>query len=547
MLDLPIDAMSVNTSLAENYFKQNNSEFSGKKYLNYDDAKHEEVIYTDGFNNIITVQDFEYGLDIIEKKERPTSDVNTLDFKFMNLKKLIEDNTNLISQIEFLIRNTPINEVQNFDIKLILQNILYNTTVSCISQFSENCLFMDYNTPLANLGCVAQILRHYTLCVIVSRKSTAAVCHLFTELCHKAGLAVELIFCEDEYVINSVNYVNMTSVKSIMSGCVGVISENADIESAVDTLLETTVRYPWKLQRVLVQESVYSTFKKAMHWKTKDVPSHTTQNTFCTETFHYKEKTFLIDCTASQKHEGVYIEAYRTTKELISLLKKYNNFFMSLWTDSIVESSEISHHATADVIWINNFGLFDGPPLSSQAVYGTICSNYNRSTDTFIYVNKLWKKQQEDWLKLPFHERCNRLNYVLCENLAKNGENLVLQQLKNGLKDWKCDSVCVYVDNGVACVCTAKPIDSICYKNVSRADASTFTQIIRDLALGSPVVVEFWNDEIASFQSEMSRIGVPLFLCSDDEFADSVRILAVERSTSRTKVVYSNFGTIFAN
>ncbi|CAH0401684.1 unnamed protein product [Chilo suppressalis] len=540
MTDLPFDTMIPNTQLAENYFKQHNHVF-------YDGDEAVRFTLTDGFNTIESRKDATCLLKNIDDKDckgRKASEIHLIDFKLMKLRKELEINANLFSQIEFLIRKVPIDDVLNCDLKLISQNILYNTTTSFTTPIKRcTCILMD-NSPLALFGSVVQILRKFTSCMIIVSRLRAVVGHLFVELCHKVGLnEVELIFDKRSSLVN-IYFKNLDrGASSFDSGCVGVITENGDIDSAVDVLIETTVRHPWQLRRILVQENVYTTFKNAMRWKTQQDLGEQTK--FSAESFSYKGKQFFLDYTQTDRiNEYIAVESYRTTKELLTLLNKYNNFYMSLWTSSLVESNEITHYASSDIVWINHFGVFDGPPQASQAIYGAVFLIYCPLVRFF--VSKNWSTQQKDWLKLSFHERCSKINFCLSECYENFPQ---LHQFLTCLRDWQPDSV--YSDNGKTCVCTTKPRNMICYKKIKQEDSSGVKSVIRLLALGYAIIDNSESDVVADFTRKMSAIGAPILTFSTSEFENSVAIEAADLINDdflcRTKVVYSNFGTIFAN
>ncbi|XP_030040555.2 uncharacterized protein LOC115455902 [Manduca sexta] len=158
--------------------------------------------------------------------------------------------------------------------------------------------------------------------ILVAPPRMAAVCTLFLDLCAQVGLHpyVTLTFSE-----------KTPSISDVEGGCIGIVSETADLDSAVHAFVSSTTRYPWSLKALLIQESVYEEFQRALEWKCNVNGSD--EQRLCPQLQQASAdvqvaggKIFLLDYMGRDvKHpklHPVLVSAYRTTKELLSIMSK---------------------------------------------------------------------------------------------------------------------------------------------------------------------------------------------------------------------------------
>ncbi|XP_028173624.1 uncharacterized protein LOC114362418 [Ostrinia furnacalis] len=542
MDEFQFDEMEVDTELAESYFEKNNYQFP----MNQESGKKSNK---DGYGNTIF-----YDVNCcFELAESPLSGRETnlyeyldqLNEKFKRLATEVTKHAETFCQMEYLIRKIPVNEVRDYDIRLIVQNFTCNSSKQT-NQFSDFFLNYDYltmgeNTPLAKLGSIMQLMgRGVRDIEIVCTKNTAAVCSLFKELCHSVGFDnISTVFVEsvDELETKKIPM----NILSVTTGCIGVVTEGCDIDSAIDTFLKTTTRYPWKLSRVLVQESVYAGFKKAFSWKASLKADGADQilapiKHLCANAFQYDDKTFLVDYAGNPEAVGpmVPIEAYRTTKELISLVKKHRVKYLSLWASDIAQANEIAYNAPSSVVWINSYGTFDGPVQASQAIYANmIDDDYLDVLDDLPNCDEVMDRQ-EVWAKTPLEDR---RRIVL--DLTTGSD---FQMLRDALQSYEGDNF-VHVDKDRMCVGLTEPLEFVL------VDASFKSvgvwNFARMLLCGSALILTRCLE--APFHDYLERLArdsqnIPIMYSECYFSTPEVRAIL-----HNTKVISTNFGTIFAN
>lgn len=527
------DTMVVNTELAEEYFKQNNYVFQSKTDLKV----HNITLEHDGHNSIHTTT-FDENM-IIPYYSVGEPDINGLHDKLLKLADLVEEKAETFCQIENIIRNIPVNEVRDYDIKLITQNLTWNRTMRLMGTESSNYygIMMNSESPLANIGFVAQLLMTRNKVIIISTKETAAVTSLFVELCHKSGLrSVEVILIEKDQVSN--NFYDLATVPALKKGCIGVITERSDLDSAVDMFLRASTSHPWKLTQIYVQESIYDRFKKAMAWKT----SSTTEvgnkiearKRLCDKVYESNGKTFFVDYagspTPSDTSNEVLVEAYRTTKELISLVTKYEALCLSLWSSDLSEANEIAYKVPCTIVWINDYGIFDGPPNCSQAIYKELY----RDVEIRILSKtqkSLLTQQQVEWSKKSFNQRRKIIHNAAAEMLKK-GFLKDIQNLIDALQEIDSDDFSS-VNNGRICSGVSLPTQFV------HGNVTTVKTLVKLLTSGAAVIL------LPSALEKFADLGfgIPITVKTDGE-NEAIKITPY---ASRTKIVRTNFGTIFAN
>ncbi|XP_068620432.1 uncharacterized protein [Battus philenor] len=449
--------------------------------------------------------------------------IESISEKLKNLAKVLDENKLMFAQIEFLLRNTPVDETLNIDLCLIIQNLKYCSSLHSRKFFKENILAMHGQSPLSVLGFVAQMLLSHQCVTIACTKEVAVTCHLFVTLCHDVGLPnIKVAFLE-ELPSKSIDVEQL-----FKSSCVGVVAERGDVESAVDAFLTSATNEPWKVRRILVQESVVYRFINTIEWKTKLKPSDMDLEEIKSKSsnaFFVNGKLFLYEyCGEEYREDFVIIEAYRTNKELLSLLARYKPFSVSLWCSDVSESNEIAYGIDANFVWINEYGTFHGPNKSSQAYYAVIDNYYSRVYVSMSDVNKV-TTILDTWTKLDVERRLEILNKALkrVENVDFN-INIV-------------DDSFVEVDSGKICVGIEVEENPVLYhRNFER------NKVFNSLLKGTGVIYLVGSEEV-DFYRAIESDEIPLKPFTDTGACEVVTLY----SASKLRVIRTNFGTIYAN
>ncbi|KAL4703463.1 hypothetical protein ACJJTC_010335 [Scirpophaga incertulas] len=521
--NLQVDTMTIDTKLAKNYFEEHN-------YTFYCVVQHETkfVPISDGYNSFVingnSLVDFDKSLpQYMDIKD---------NFKLSKLSKDIENNADLFGQIDYIIRHVPVEQVKKYDMSLLSRNLLYCSLNPYISNIPGKLLIHD-DTPLASLGFVSQMLEKYGKALIITTAKTAAACCLFVELCRGVGLTnVYLTFVNKITDCSAADILDISSMKGINSGCLGVITENADLESALAVLLETPSQKPWKLSEILVQESVYELFKKAMEWRCGDLKSTSVAN-IRSDFYTFKDKVFVMDmllCAGIDNKQEILVNAYRTTKELLSLVASKNLSFMSLWSNDINEANEICHNEKSpNIIWVNKYGGFDGPAISSQALYrNLLISNTVRKSETDKVQTLLEKRQL--WLKNSIDERVHILRSIILEQSDKDPYKYWMERLCDLSKD-----DLIRTNSSETCICkrVALPVTFLNSELYDYKDFDTigFT-VIEGLVKGTAFVIDSGSN--STIFNDLANQGAPVIMyeqpkanveCSD--IIDLVKVIYI--------------------
>ncbi|CAH0713077.1 unnamed protein product, partial [Brenthis ino] len=387
---------TMDTKLAENYLQQKKEIHS----IGYEDNGQFE---SNTFNNKIFFS--EYNENLVTK-------CDTEDFQdFLSLAEEIVNKKDLFCQLEYLIRDIPMEYVKHFDIELIKQNLIYHGMYGKGDKVYDSVILMTDDSHLADLGCIVSCEYPVT---IISGVKTAIICSLFVDICISVGLTkVKLCIVSNIYKIfkgpvpnRFVGRSNITGETFAVynEGCTGVVTENADMDSAVDAFLFAPIQRPWRVRRIFVQENVIKRFENALAWKSDKVDSTENSNyQKSSSVYSYENKTFLFEFVGSiDIGNATIIEAYRTVKELFSLLNKINPFCVSIWSNNVAESNEIAHESKATIIWINGFGHVDSPHLAN-AYYSFLHQNIDQSITNSIHNSDNTKQVlnlKREWLKL---------------------------------------------------------------------------------------------------------------------------------------------------
>ncbi|CAB3251002.1 unnamed protein product [Arctia plantaginis] len=531
--------MDIDTTLAQDYLKKDH-------FLNIEQTN--EAIYFDGMDLLTS---FDYTLD----QEYPEISRN-----LQHLALLLKENQNLFAQLEYLNREIPIEDTKA-QLNLIIQQLYYlsscnvnnipkTSTTDVIRMLNYSHFPMSRETPLLHLGFVVRacvyLIDIHSIPSIAASKETAEVCYLFTTLCNDAGLAVVTEF--------GGNAMEHHAGKEAL-GAIGVISECSDVDSAVDVFLKSSKEVPWRLRRILVQENVYKQFKDALTWKCNLNITGKGKNTQSTsDILHFNNRVFLIDALdiTDPKPSEVIVEAYRTRKELLSFLNKYRPHYVSLWANDIAEINEVAHSIPSQVVWVNNFADFRGPPKISDAIYSArslYLNCYEHLSETEIFeVLEL----QKSWLKLDSHVRYE----VLSEKLDDiSSSNNFYSDIRNYLRRAQLYSCGTFVDVGKDYVCQGVPVPSdmihLCLTSTNFINEAFFRSLIR----GNAFIFKSVTPEISLLIKSLKKAGLPVSAESwqSDSGPKNYKYTSCHLCNTifdfdqGTRVIWTNSGTIFAN
>ncbi|CAG4947994.1 unnamed protein product [Colias eurytheme] len=488
--ELKFDKMVVDVNLAREYIAQQSSEINNVPH---------------------------YKSHNVSKLLWNREELNKLQEKFRTLSEIIEENKQLFCQLEYFIRNIPMKEVDEFDLKLLVNHLLYDKNCDLDVQVTGPYLFIDEDTPLANLGWITQIYRSYKPIIVTSLK-TKYICYLFQQLCSQAGLiGVSLAIFNDKLEIDSdTNLLKFNNIKEIQNGCLGIITNRSDIDSALAVFLETPMRKPWAICNILVEECAVEKFKKAMSWKTRNqekVDAAIVKQ--CTASYSYEGKLFLFEYVGEKptdKHV-ILINAYRTVKDLLGIAEKC--VAVSLWANDVAESNEIAHKLNTNIIWINSFGNFNGPTEASHAYFSIFNEQIYFNTKSTEEIRRVLKSE---WLQMDV---CKRVKL-----LRKNFD------VKINLPNF------VHVGKEFVCTGVTLPI-GVLYLD------RNITNVFEMIAFGNGLLVHAKVAQNNKIYNELKNIGAPVEIVK--EVSHEGDVIIYNNPIYKMKVIWTSYGTIFAN
>ncbi|XP_049876929.1 uncharacterized protein LOC126374361 isoform X2 [Pectinophora gossypiella] len=471
------------------------------------------------------------------------------DKKLQLFASKMEDNSELFAQLEALLRGVPKQEVIDIDKKLIVQNFKYwsfnNPINSSFLGLRPTNIEISESSPLAKLGSVVCGIKFNINVKVHCCDVTAPVCYLFVRLCMESGIDRVNLFHKKEEMTES--------GEDFRNGCSAVVTEHSDIDSAIDVFLYSTSKRPWKLNHLFVQESEIERLKINLIAKSQ-LKGDSIENTNLAsknkiEIVAYENKLFAFDFIAdADRPEGkqvVIVEAYRTVKELLTLIKKENPFFLSLWTNDISEANEIAYNVILPIVWINDYGIFGGPDRSSQAFYSAyfkLCYCIDKDLLTSDVLKNL-----QNWSKINTKERVTKILKVV-EVLKADSSDVesasLIEDAVNNLQSNKF----VDIENGRVCV----GIEDFQGSIVLLDNDSNVKKVVTSLVYGAGCI-----RELKSLPDDLSRI-VKLFQQENIPYMETdaaikyilfgIRLLNDGiQVLPNTRVVYTTFGTIFAN
>ncbi|KAJ8718196.1 hypothetical protein PYW07_006126 [Mythimna separata] len=449
----------------------------------------------------------------------------------------LKQNATLIAQLEYLFRNIPI-EVTKAQVDLLIQYL--RCYVDSDIHAGRSTFHPDES--LLMIGSQMQwICKTRTLSCL--SKGTAAISYLLVTLLYDARGAQECcLYFERPRDSPNVDWLLRTKspIRGLDSGTVAVVSDDADVDSAVDKIISVSTKAPWHLRRILVQESVYQQFKDALGWKCKNKPLNS--DVLCADALTYTDRTFLLDPVqlTEENPSVVTVEAYRTTKEVISLLQQDKTRYVSLWTNGIAEINEVTHSTKSPVVWVNNVADFRGPPQVAEAVF-----SYTYSYTIYPVVKgdsyaKLCELSQS-WLKLDLERRRDILCGVLDKYILLHPARKQFAEIKNSLLTCTLKSF-VDVGKDYVCIGMSQPLGVLGYTGDTIFSVESFKSILQ----GNALYVLSKADEGIDYVV-FKQASVPVERGKEALMDDSEVIIWQSGLDTITRVVWTISGTIFAN
>lgn len=345
----------------------------------------------------------------------------------------------------------------------------------------------------------------------------------------------------------------MIVIADSWSGCVGVITEHADVDSAVDTFVRTTIRvsrrrirfvrslvtgrltvvccaqYPWRLRLVLVAESAWGAWEAAA------------------------ARAGAADgCALPLAAPGaapVPADAYRTARELLARLRERGAAFVSLWAGDVAAALELAHQAPAAVVWLNGYGAFDGPPQASQAIYTQVSHENCMERVPIECTPADLLQKQEAWANMTFEQRrgivLNVTDEFYVHKLHDEGEKKLFKNLRSALRNIKSENFVDVVSDRI-CMGLTVPRKVILmsseYTPIYFTSEDISEYLATHLTVGSAIV--FAGGRLNEY---FDRLASRIPITKRNNGSVVVDALPVRRNAARTKVIWMSFGTIFAN
>lgn len=555
---LKFDEVNLETKTAHEYLELHNFEF---RCLNY---TADETYVVDDVNGI-KIHCVNLSEALLPKTSPPSPPWTTVYEKYKNLAIEIEKNMNLFCQLEWLIRKINVDDSKH-SLNLIIKNLFNASRDMKAAYIQEEIIVMQNNTPLLVLGFMAQIFKMCDDPIILATTKTAIVCHLLSELCIKSGWKVQLIIVDNIENVMELQaddgdrrmYPNLFN--GLLPEVTAIVTDRSDLDSAVDVFINTG-SHPIPLTHIFVQESVLEEFTHIMAWKCNlnnlkfeslsgnvDHLKSKCTDVIVFKTFH-NAKAFLFnfvgdtsDVTAA-KTQVVLVEAYRTVKDLLSLINNHKQLCLSVWASGLPETNEIVLNLDVPIIWVNDYCNFNGPDEISKAIYKRIDS-LDISVNCNDSIEKMMKKQ-ENWSKNSFTARCDIVLRVIKSINTGLGDKIELD-----MSDWKIHNF-IAVDNKTMVLGFNVPDKVVIYHTVGTVavPSPSFDNIIRALINGSGVIIasEPKNEEEIFIAFEKEGVPIAFQESENDSNASEVRVPLGDSWCFHTKVIWTNFGTNFAN
>lgn len=285
-----------------------------------------------------------------------------------------------------------------------------------------------------------------------------------------------------------------------------------------------------------------------MTWKCKKNLEEVSQNGH--HKYEYGTKFFILDNFSADNvanRHVVKVEAYRTTKELLSFLAELKADYMSLWSNDIAEANEIAHGVNCKVVWVNEFGSFTGPSEVSNSVFQKSLSLYhydNCCPKTLTELTESWANSHCEGRKrillnaLRSYESDDGIEYNKFREFVESLKG-VLMGHTNGFLD---------VSNDVICLGVRKPVGILHVPLIS--NRYHFLKSIASLALGNTMLLDPKDYPVyKGLIDSLVKSGVPIVVDDDERSGGSTVPFKPYYTAYFTdiKVIFMRHGTIFAN
>lgn len=480
--------------------------------------------------------------------------------EFLKLADLLEKEGELICQLEFILRDIPMEDVKKFDLELIKQNLIYHSMHQDKATAFDGVIVMSDNSPLASLGWI--VYSKHPVTVIASMKA-AIICSVFVNLCKEAGLEGLVNLCIVPNIVDipkghvlpdNEPVVYLDSIGDINSGCIGIVTAKADIDSAVDVFLSASDQRQWQIRTIFVQESVINHFKNALEWKATKPTIDTEIQKVSSNVYQYENKLFVYEFVGDSKKivNATTIEGYRTVKELITLTKYKKSNCASIWSNDIAESNEIVHNIASTIVWINGYGHI-GNPQTANAFYSIIHRHHNRLFNNYLLNSnniESIKKKMSAWANLDKRARFEIVTGWLCKLKSDN-----FSVYENRLVADDSDSS-VSVGRQI-CISMKKPVDFIVIEACDLFSMLKNEHLLKFLIDGGGIV--FRGSIPESFTKVVdgvsNTIDIDVLRCIEkaifmETFTNCNYDYCYKYENNllyTNKVIWSSIGTVFAN
>lgn len=303
-----------------------------------------------------------------------------------------------------------------------------------------------------------------------------------------------------------------------------------------------------------MQESVVNHFKNALEWKTTTKTVDTEIQKVSSNVYQYENKMFVYEFVGDSKKivNATTIEAYRTVKELITLMKNKKSNCASIWSNDVAESNEIAHIIVSNIVWINGYGHIDNPQ-TANTFYSIIHRHHNRLfNDYLLNSNNIEsiKKKMSAWANLSKRARFEIITDWLCKLKSDN-----FSVYENRLVADDSDSS-VSVGRQI-CISMKKPVDFIVIEASDVISVLKNERILKFLINGGGIV--FRGSIPETFTRVVDGItntsNVHVLSCIEkaifmESFTNSNYNYCYKYEKNllyATKVIWSSIGTVFAN
>lgn len=176
--------------------------------------------------------------------------------------------------------------------------------------------------------------------------------------------------------------------KSTYNGSTMIVTENADINAAIDDIVKSwnNVWLPWTIRKVLVQENIAEMFLAKLSKQLPKVDQVIQRNQDVIQNFetNFKKiqkknlkyfsnatdgpiKATVVVGIPSNHFDHVWnvpnpiisLDIFRTVKEAITMLNKEPGESISIWSENISEIFEITKNSDKGNVWVNCHGVVD--------------------------------------------------------------------------------------------------------------------------------------------------------------------------------------------